>query len=330
MLCDAVGSIIDTHSITRHIQLLFMLYGYGIYAVFLGIFPKRKKEEAAIKYDVLIPFKEYLMKNMKSPNTARKYYSAVVKLFDEVQFNSLEQISSDWILQEAKNKFKTRNEFSAAKNGMKWLAKLHPELSIPSEEQFRGISQKKKNFSRKPKKVIYLNPTQRKINQIRNKRLKYAYRLAAISGLRVSELEDLEAKDVTFNDGKIFVQVQKGKGGHGGCVECLEDKYLYERLPGFLQDYPEGKLFYSEAYMREYAAKLGIECHDLRRIFAIQTRNELKKEMSMEEANQVIQQRLRHARFSTTKRYLFNRKLKFEYERDGNTKAEEEENAEQQ
>lgn len=269
----------------------------------------------AIKYDVLIPFKKYLQENIKSPNTARKYYSAVVKLFDDTQFNNLEQISSEWILKEAKKKFKTRNEFSAVKNGIKWLAKLHPELRVPTEEQFRSISQKKRNYSKKPQKIIYLKPTQRKINQIKNERLRYAYRLAAISGLRVSELGDLEAKDISLKDGKILVQVQKGKGGHGGSVECLEDAYLYERLPAFLQEHSEGKLFYSEAYMRECAAKLGIECHDLRRIFAIQTRNELRKEMPMEQANEIVQQRLRHVRFSTTKRYLFNRKLKFEYEK---------------
>ncbi len=66
--------------------------------------------------------------------------------------------------------------------------------------------------------------------------------------------------------------------------------------------------------MREKADELGIECHDLRRIFAQTTREELKKEMPVAAANEIVQQRLRHARFSTTKRYLFNRKLKFEYE----------------
>ncbi|MDE6687560.1 MAG: hypothetical protein K2K17_09610, partial [Lachnospiraceae bacterium] len=55
---------------------------------------------------------------------------------------------------------------------------------------------------------------------------------------------------------------------------------------------------------------LGIECHDLRRICAITLRNELKKEMPVEEANAQVKEQLRHARFSTTKRYLFNRKLR--------------------
>ena len=57
--------------------------------------------------------------------------------------------------------------------------------------------------------------------------------------------------------------VRKGKGGHGGVVECREDPYLYERLPQFLERNREGKVFYSESYMRQKADQLGIECHDL-------------------------------------------------------------------
>lgn len=266
-----------------------------------------------MKYDILEPFKEYLRENLV-PNTAKTYYAAVVKLFKYAQFDSLGQIEREWILQETAKRFTSRNEYSAVKNGLKWLKRYSPDLALPSEKDFCAVSIRKRNFSRKPKKVIYLRPTQRKINQISNDRLRYAYRLALVSGLRVSELADLEADDVIFNDGKIFVRVKNGKGGHGGLVECREDIYLYERLPEFLKEYPEGKVFYSARYMRKKADELGIECHDLRRIFAQTTREELKKEMPVAAANEIVQQRLRHARFSTTKRYLFNRKLKFEYE----------------
>lgn len=263
-----------------------------------------------MKYDILEPFKRYLQEQL-SPNTARTYYAATVKLFRNIQFSDISQISREWILQETSGRFRTKSEYSAVKNGLKWLKKFAPDLDIPSEVEFTAVSRKKRNFSKKPKKVIYLKPIQRKINQVENERLRYAYRLALVSGLRVSELADLEAGDITFKDEKIFVRVTKGKGGHGGIVECREDAYLRDRLPDFLEQYSEGKIFYSEAYMREYANHLGIECHDLRRIFAIETRNELKKEMPVEEANVITQQRLRHVRFSTTKRYLFNRKLRY-------------------
>lgn len=270
-----------------------------------------------MKFDLLEPFHKYLQEELK-PNTAKTYYAAVVKLFKDKQFNSLKEIDKEWLLEETKKKFRTRNEYSAVKNGLKHLTKIYPELKLPTEVEFHNVSVKKRNYSKRPPKTIYLKPTQRKINQIRNERLRFAYRLALISGLRVSELADLEASDLTFKDNKIFVRVQKGKGGHGGIVECSPDPYLSNKLPEFIKGYPEGKIFYSESYMIENAEKLGIECHDLRRIFAIQTRQELKKEMPVKKANEIVQQRLRHSRFSTTKRYLFNRKLKFEYEKEDN------------
>ncbi len=267
-----------------------------------------------MKYDILEPFKDYL-KEQLAPNTAKTYYAAVVKLFQNVQFENLDSIDKEWLKQETCNLFRTKNEYSAIKNGLKWLAKYDADFQIPSEAEFKAISSKKRNRSKKSKKVIYLKPTQRKINQISNEKLKYAYRLALISGLRVSELADLEADDITLQNGSILVRVKKGKGGHGGIIECQPDTYLYERLPDFLAECSEGKIFYSESYMRECADKLGMECHDLRRIYAITTRNALKQEMTVQEANEVVQKQLRHSRFSTTKRYLFNRKLKFEYEK---------------
>lgn len=272
-----------------------------------------------MKYDILEPFKSYLLKNLPK-NTALTYYKAVVELFREIQFSRLDQISPEWMIQEMDKKFRTSNRFSAAKNGLKWLKKFDYSLNLPTEEMFCEKSIRKRNRSKRPRKIIYLMPVNRKINQIRDAKLRYAYRLAEVSGLRVSELANLEPGNFTFEGNKIFVEVTGGKGGHGGVIECNEDKYLSEHLPDFLQQYePSEKIFYSESYMRERAGKLGMECHDLRRIYAIRTRNALKKEMPVKDANAIVQTRLRHVRFSTTKRYLFNRKLRFDYgEKDKN------------
>lgn len=267
-----------------------------------------------MKYDILYPFRDYLMHNVNRENTAKTYYHAVDKLFKDIQFDSLVQIDKKWLLRETAARFTTKNEYSAVKNGLKKLKEFDRTLNLPSEEEFREVSIRKRNFSRRPKKVIYLRPTQRKINQIQDERLRYAYRLALVSGLRVFELAELESDDITFEGTKIFVNVRDGKGGHNAVVECREDPYLSERLPEFLAKHTDGKIFYSTDHMRHYAESLGIECHDLRRIFAITLRDELKKEMPINEANKIVQERMRHARFSTTKRYLFNRKLMLEYE----------------
>lgn len=267
-----------------------------------------------MKYDILYAFRAELGGMVERDNTAKTYFAALEKLFRDVQFDALGQLDKDWILQEMADKFKTKNEFSAAKNALIRLKAFDDTLELPTEEEFRSISSRKRNFGRRPKKVIYLKPTQRKINQIPDERLKYAYRLAMVSGLRIFELAALEAQDITLSGSKIFVNVRDGKGGESAVVECREDAYLSERLPEFLKRNPTGKLFYTADYMKHYAAKLGVECHDLRRIFAITLRDELKKEMPVAEANQIVQTRMRHARFSTTKRYLFNRKLKLEYD----------------
>lgn len=266
-----------------------------------------------MKYDELEPFREYLQARLCA-NTARTYYSAVVKLFQGINFNGLEDVPAGYLERELPARFKSRNEFSAAKNGLKHLGKFCPGLQLPEESFFRENSRKKRNFSRRPGKVIYLHPLQRTINQMQNVKLKYAYRLALVSGLRVSELADLEASDLSFEEGRIMVRVRKDKGGRGGLIRCRSDPWLYNKLQSYTQDCVEGKLFYGEAYMRKEADRLGFECHDLRRIYAIETRRELRKELPPEEADRVVQENLRHSRFSTTKRYLYNRKLKLEYE----------------
>lgn len=266
-----------------------------------------------MKYDLLEPYKEYL-NTIYGRNTARKYYSAVVKLFRGKQFNNIADINPDFIKTELPERFKTRNEFSAAKNGLIHLRDLYPELKLPDEEYFHSVSIKKRNRSKKPKKYLYLEPIQRTVNQISNTKLKYAYRLALISGLRVSELSALNASDLHFDDENgeiIHVDVKHGKGGSNGRVECLPDAYLYKHLQQYAAKHPEGNLFYSEAHMRKEADRLNLECHDFRRIFSQQLRSKLKAETEMEQKaiNAVIQERMRHKRFSTTKRYLYNRKL---------------------
>lgn len=269
-----------------------------------------------MKYSVLEPFREYLYEKLPK-NTASTYYGAVKKLLQDCNFSNAEEISCEFLERELPRRFATKNEYSAAKNGLKHLQKLYPQLKLPSEDTFRSQSLHKRNFSKRPKKVMYLHPTQRKINQIQDEKLKYAYRLSLISGLRVSELADLEGRDLTFCEGQIQVTVRKGKGGHGGTISCRFDPYLYQRLQAFVQEQPESeeKLFYGERKLRKEAEQLGFECHDLRRIYAMELKKELKKEMTAKEADQIVQERLRHNRFSTTKRYLYNRKLKLEYEK---------------
>jgi integrase len=262
-----------------------------------------------MKYDILNEFKAYLQANLNK-NTAKTYYSAVNKVFENIDFNDLQDVAENTILDRVK-KLGSKNQVSAAKNGLKYLQMVNNHLQMPSDAQFTEISKHKRNYVKSRGKTVDFDLMQRKVNSLKNKKLKLAYRLASISGLRVSELADLEAKDIKFlENGVISVSVQHGKGDKSGQVDCLEDKYVYDNLKVFCQENENGKLFYSESYMREKANDLGIEMHDFRRAYA-----KLKKMDCMAagatayEANGAVKEGLRHSRFSTTKRYLYGRKI---------------------
>lgn len=159
---------------------------------------------------------------------------------------------------------------------------------------------------------MVLETIDRKINRLENEKLKLAFRLMKVSGLRVAEVASLKKTDIQVEGNQIFVTVHHGKGGSNGVVHCMPDSYLLNKLSMFIASKSdEEKLFYSASAMKKKALELGIECHDFRRIAAITYHQSLRKEqnLSVEQADELTQEFLRHERFSTTKRYLYNRKL---------------------
>ncbi|SFS08009.1 site-specific integrase [Anaeromicropila populeti] len=264
-----------------------------------------------MKFDILEDYKQYVQEHTKSPQTAKKYYSAVKNLFADIQFNHLQEIEQEY-LKGKLSTLKTKNEFSAAKNGLKLLHQFDSTLKLPDEAFFKENSLHKKNH-RKKAEPIYTDETMRKVNQIQNKKLKLAYRLAVISGLRVFELEALTPEDFDFQeDGTISVNVRNGKGGKNGIVYCRKDNYVFQELKKYIQENGKAdtRLFYSEEYMREKANDLGLECHDFRRIYAFLHRKELKESgMNTYDANKIVQENMRHSRFKTTRRYLYGKKF---------------------
>lgn len=265
-----------------------------------------------MKYDILSAFREYLYGAVKSRKTADRYYFAVDKLLSGCQFDDLSELSCGELERELE-KCSGKANFSAAKNGLLHLKEFDGSLSLPSEKFFAEQSRHKRNHSKKPAKTLYLDTTNRKIDAIRDKKLKLAYRLMMTSGLRVNETAQLTKDDILINGENITVNVLHGKGGSNGKVECMQDPYLAKELPLFLEDKPSGEpVFYAQSTMRRRANELGLECHDLRRIAAITYRKEqMDNGTPVFDANAQTKSFLRHARFSTTKRYLFNRKLKY-------------------
>ena len=90
--------------------------------------------------------------------------------------------------------------------------------------------QSKRRGTKKGLKVIDLDKVQKKINALKNEKLKLGCRLMQLSGLRVSELANLKKEDIKIDGPVITVNVRKGKGGKSGQVECDLDRYLSEKL----------------------------------------------------------------------------------------------------
>ena len=268
---------------------------------------------------LLRDFRAYLEDQLGNRNTANRYYYAVCRFFRENEIEDLHDVTSELVL-EGLAAERGRNRTSALKLGLAQLQAYFPALELPDSEDVHNILAGKRDRSVRSAKTIYLEEVQSKVMRLRNQKLKLAFRLMMCSGLRVSECAALEREDITVaEDGRIEVHVRHGKGGSNGVVRCLPDAYLEKHLPEYLSKLPDGENpFYAAITMKKAALKHGMECHDFRRIAAIQHRKqqmEQRRQATLEvptvqEIDEKTKDFLRHERFSTTKRYLYNRKLK--------------------
>ena len=90
-----------------------------------------------MKHNVLGEFRKHLQEVVKNKNTADRYYFAVNKLLEDRQFNSLSQIDPE-DLKEKLTGIKTKNDFSAAKNGLKHLKEFSEDLQLPDQESLQA------------------------------------------------------------------------------------------------------------------------------------------------------------------------------------------------
>ena len=65
-----------------------------------------------MKYDILEPYKEFLYDQLTA-NTARKYYSCMVKFLQGVEIYRVEDLSLEYLQIELPQRFRTKNELSA-------------------------------------------------------------------------------------------------------------------------------------------------------------------------------------------------------------------------
>lgn len=266
---------------------------------------------------LLADFRAYMEAQLDSKNTADRYYYAVCRVFRENAIEDFSQVEPSLVL-DALEDARGRNRASALKLGLSWLKKFHNALDLPKPEEVQDILSGKRDRSVLPAKTIFYEEVESKVMRLRNTKLKLAFLLMVVSGLRVSEVAALTREDITVTAEGITVNVLHGKGDKAGHVDCLRSAYLERHLPKYLLQLPDGeKPFYAAKTMKNKALALGLECHDFRRIAAIRFRKEQMQQRrktvldapTVPEINEATKEFLRHERFSTTKRYLYNRKL---------------------
>jgi integrase len=183
---------------------------------------------------------------------------------------------------------KSKNYINQTKQAVKYALMMN-DIYYNSET----INLTKLHNSMKHKKPentkLKLSTINKKINALKDKRKKLAYRLQEVSGLRLSEIANLKKNDIEFTiDEKIFVLVQKGKCGKARRVATIKDKYLYKELQ--LLEERKGRLFYKAITLRKKAWELHFKTHKLRKVTAkyLNIKYEAKNEADRREFIQKI------------------------------------------
>lgn len=160
-----------------------------------------------------------------------------------------------------KQKIKDKKQLSRLKCGLKEIGAAKEDLQ-KLDKAFTFM----KKYKKAPEPQFKLKNIVNAIDRLKNKRLKIAYRLQIISGLRIGEIAKLTKKDISIDldTSQIIIEVIKGKGNKDRRVKCFIDDWVLEELIK-LTERKNGNLFYSKSYLMNKASKLNFHTHDLRK-----------------------------------------------------------------
>lgn len=241
-----------------------------------------------------------------SKNTIRNRKSRFKILIDDLVFKqnlNIEDIKSADI-ENALKKIKLKSDLSACVNAIRYLKESNINFNFPSEEKLKEIIKNKKKNNRKPTEERTFKDIENKVNRVRKKDYRLAYKLMLETGLRVHEVSALEKEDFEIEKNKIKINLREAKGKKL-CSLDLENKYLAKNISELISENESNKkVFPSDINLKIQAKKTGIQCHDLRRCYAKKTFKELKKENEYDEALEMTKEKLRHSKSDTTKIYL--------------------------
>lgn len=258
------------------------------------------------RLEVKSNFKKILdQENRLSKNSIRNRKSTLNKVLNNMIRDEKEFTEKNIIAELEKIKYKT--DLSACVNAIRYLKKSGVQFEFPTEEKLREIISSKSKNKRLPKKEKNISSIENKVNRVRDKQSRVAFKFMLKTGLRVHEAAALKKEDFSIEKNKIICNMRVAKNSKVSKLE-FEDKYLSENLKDLLNCDREN-VFPSERFLQRKAKDIGIECHDLRRIHAKKLYKTERKEKGYSEALDAVRESLRHSNKKTTKIYL-NSKLK--------------------
>lgn len=198
-------------------------------------------------------------------------------------------------------KGKSKNYINQTKNALKHYHICNDDYINLDVIKLSKLHDKTKKNPRKPEETLYLKKINSRINALKDKRKKLAFRLQQISGLRISEISNLEKNDIVFaENNRLIITVQKGKGNKSRILKTIEDKYIYENLK-LLDPRKNNKLFHSASTLMKKANELGFKSHRLRKVFSDQIN--LKFSGTSKEKRELLQKLLGHGVSEKNKTY---------------------------
>lgn len=254
-----------------------------------------------MKYDVLEEYKSYLLTIAQlSRETARTYYNRIDILLEDCNTDNFD---IDKILDKLKE-VKYKNHFSQYKNAFLYFLQFQNiNLDTQSIHKIKELEHNTQKKYRKLKESDF-KIVKNKINHLKNRKLKLSYQVLSATGLRVSELAQIQKKECTIEEDTITMHFT-AKGGNKDEVVLRreENEKLFCDLRDFIKNLEDRKkIFYSANYLQQKAKQYNFNCHDLRRACA-------KIEYQKTKSKKAVKEKLRHKSIKATNIYL-NSKVK--------------------
>lgn len=212
--------------------------------------------------DYLKTLKDYCKKQDNS-KTLLNYYTFLNKLIQNSK-----SLKKEDVKEYLENNLVNKKDISKTKSGLKMFCDFYNNNGF-DYSIFEEVAKKKPQYKKEKEEIFDAAKTFRRINSIKDKRKKLAYKLMLNAGLRISEVSKLKKCNIRIVDNKILVNIVNSKYGKSRKLYALQDDYLLENLKTVLDELEhEDRLFHGESSLTKQAQKLDFHCHDLRKCYA--------------------------------------------------------------